>query len=125
MLARPQQPALCSRTRHPARSSSSTAARPIQGSVKVVNESASRTTSPRGAAVARRSRRASHRSSVSRSKRGSGRSAAIPSVRSSSARAPGIRGSTFDTGASAAPARFSRRIAPNARERSGVPWTSW
>ncbi len=125
MLARPQQPALCSRTRHPARSSSSTAARPISGSVNVVNESARRMTSPRGAGPVPRGRRASQRSSVSRSKRGSGRSRAIPSVRSSSARAPGTRGTRFDTGASAAPARFSARIAPNARERSGVPWISW
>ena len=47
MLERPQQPALSSRTFQPAASSSSIAARPIAGSVKVVNESARKTTSPR------------------------------------------------------------------------------
>ncbi len=46
MLERPQQPALSSRTFQPADSSSSIAARPIAGSVKVVNESARKTTSP-------------------------------------------------------------------------------
>ena len=40
MLERPQQPALSSRTFQPAASSSSIAARPIAGSVNVVNESA-------------------------------------------------------------------------------------
>ncbi|MGW6513838.1 hypothetical protein ACWGCP_41210 [Streptomyces niveus] len=37
----PQQTPLSSRTSHPARSSSWTAARPMSGSVKVVKESAS------------------------------------------------------------------------------------
>ena len=50
MLERPQQPALSSRTFQPAASSSSIAARPIAGSVKVVNESARKTTSPLRAA---------------------------------------------------------------------------
>jgi hypothetical protein len=124
-LARPQQPALSSRTRQPAISSSSTAARPIRGSVNVVNESASSTTSPRGAGGGRRGRRASPRISVSRSKRGRGRRPAMPTPRSSSGRAPGIAVAQFDTGASAAPTRLRRRIAPNTRERSGMPWMAW
>ena len=56
MLERPQQPALSSRTRQPAASSSSIAARPIAGSVYVVKESARNTTSPRGATAVRRRR---------------------------------------------------------------------
>ena len=49
----------------------------------------------------------------------------IPTVRSSSARAAGSRAGRLDSGASAAPARLRRRIAPNSRERSGTPWMSW
>ena len=45
-LARPQQPALSNRTRHPASSRSSMAERPTAGSVKVVNESARKISSP-------------------------------------------------------------------------------
>ena len=117
MLERPQQPALSSRTFQPAASSSSIAARPIAGSVKVVNESARNTTSP-CAPRAGRARLRSQRSSVSRAKRGSGRRRSMPATRSSSA---ARRSGRFESGAVAAPSRLSFRIAPNSRERSGVP----
>ena len=84
-LARPQQPLLSRRTCQPARSSSSTQALPIAGSVNVVNESARKTTSPRGHAPRTGPRCANHRIRVSRSNCGSGRCAAIPN-RASSAR---------------------------------------
>ena len=113
---RPQQPPLSTRTDQPAASSSSIAARPIAGSVKVVNESASHTSSR----PVDRDRRLSHRSSVSRANRGSGRRRSMPATRSSSR-----RGARFDSGAVAEPSRFKARIDPNIRERSGTPCTSW
>ena len=58
--------------RQPARSSSSTHARPIAGSVNVVKESARNTASPRGNGPAAPRLRAYQRISDSRSKRGSG-----------------------------------------------------
>ena len=124
MLERPQQPALSSRTFQPAASSSSIAARPIAGSVKVVNESARKTTSPREPAAGG-DRLRSQRTSVSRAKRGSGRRRSMPATRSSSARAGFKRPGRFESGAAAAPSRLSGRIAPNSRERSGTPCSSW
>ena len=125
MLALPQQPRLSRRTRQPAASSSSIAARPTAGSVNVVNESARNTRSPRAPALADGLRRRCQRISVSRVTRGSGRLRAIPRRLSISARSGRSRPGRFDNGAAAAPSRLSRRIEPKSFDRSGTPWISW
>ena len=86
-LARPQQPASSNRTRHPASSSSSIAARPAAGSVKVVKESARKISSPWDAGAAGPGRRRSQRRRSCRWNRGSGRAALIPSHRCAARRA--------------------------------------
>ena len=80
MLARPQQPrALQPHVASPAASSSSIAARPIAGLGERRERVGEEDDVAARAAVPRRSRRASQRSSVSRSKRGSGRRRSMPS----------------------------------------------
>ena len=81
--------------------------------MNVVNESARKIT---GVPV-RRGRLRCQRISVSRSKRGRGRRWVMPSRPVGAGR--------FESGASALPSRLSVRIAPNTRERSGVPCSSW
>ena len=66
-----------------------------------------------------------HRTRFWRSKRGRRRRWAMPTVRSPTLRSNGIRPGTFDSGAVADPSRLSVRIAPNTRERSGTPCSSW
>ena len=77
------------------------AARPTEGSVNVVNESARKIT---GVPV-RRGRLRCQRISVSRSKRGRGRRRVMPSRPTGAGR--------FESGADALPSRLSVRIAPN------------
>jgi hypothetical protein len=121
MLARPQQASSSTRTRQPAASSSSIAAIGMAGSVHVVNESARNTTSPRVNGPSGGWWAASQRTRWARWKRGSGRAAASPSVRSANALAGRQRPGRLDSGASAEPSVFSRRTAANSRARAGTP----
>ncbi|WP_344021748.1 hypothetical protein [Streptomyces luteireticuli] len=80
--ARPQQPPLSGRTSQPQRSSSSIAARPMPGSVEVVNESARTVSWPWGAGCEARSRCPDRCVRLRRTKTGSGRCGVMPRVRS-------------------------------------------
>jgi len=97
-LARPQHPASSSRTFHPAARSTVIAARPTDGSVNVVKESARKTRSPAGAGVVGAAWRRNHRDRLSRSNRGSGRAAVTPSQRSAMRRVGHVRAARFDSG---------------------------
>ena len=124
MLERPQQPALSSRTFQPAASSSSIAARPIAGSVKVVNESARKTTSPREPADVRALLPVPAHERLAGEARQ--RAPAVDAGDALEQRARRLeRPGRFESGAAAAPSWLSGRIAPNSRERSGTPCSSW
>ena len=101
-----------SRTCHPASSSSSIAARPTAGSVKVVNESARKISSPRAAARCLAGGRCrNQRAQVCRWNRGSGRAALMPSQRSRQQPAPAAtRPARLASGNAAEPSRFSARM---------------
>jgi hypothetical protein len=120
-LARPQQPASSNRTRQPASSSSSIAARPAEGSVKVVKESAKKTSSPWVAVTPGPGRRLDQLRRSCRWNRGSVRAALTPSQRSAALRTGRQLLAAFDSGNAAEPSRFSIRMDPNRRERSGTP----
>ena len=97
------------------------AARPTEGSVKVVNESARKISSPRDAFLAGAARRRNQRRRSCRWNRGSGRAALIPSQRSAISRVGRHPAARLDSGNAAEPRRFSVRMDPNMRERQGTP----
>ena len=101
------------------------AARPTEGSVKVVNESARKISSPWLAGRTGPGRRRNQLRRSCRWNRGSGGAALIPSQRSAISRPGRHPAARLATGNAAEPSRFSVRIEPNMRDRSGTPCCSW